>query len=397
MILRKLSILLLLLSSFRVFGQTWISNVSAVPGSTTAVITWNTAVPATAKVKYGLSSAYGKLSVTDSSARLSHSITLTGLTVSSTYHFRPISKDSDAISVNGKDYTFTTTGNAVSGFRFTSWADTKSGTAVLASLSRQAKPLNSAFTIYAGDLESAGSTTTGLNSWKAALNGNVDNGTFDRSFSVRGNHDASNSSTWQNYFNFAGVASAIGTTNYSVFTLNQTYSFDYSNAHFVGIDDVGAAPLITAGQINWLDADLAAAEARGLTHAFIFFHGPLYCVETVHCSCTTRTCATNSTVASIIAVLNNHPIVSAIFNGHEHVLAYVQVDSTRIPSATHQWEQFVIGTAGAELYECDLGARTDWCAAKPGFATIDVAGPTFAVNVFAQGTTTPVKTWSFTK
>ncbi|PYY18631.1 MAG: hypothetical protein DMG61_00040, partial [Acidobacteria bacterium] len=89
MILRKLSILLLLLSSFRVFGQTWISNVSAVPGSTTAVITWNTAVPATAKVKYGLSSAYGKLSVTDSSARLSHSITLTGLTVSSTYHFRP--------------------------------------------------------------------------------------------------------------------------------------------------------------------------------------------------------------------------------------------------------------------------------------------------------------------
>ena len=277
--------------------------------------------------------------------------------------------------------------SSVYAFLFVSWGDTKTGTSSLATLSNQAKALSPLFTIYTGDLIDSGSGEGTLDTWKAALNGGTNNGTFDITFPVRGNHDSGTSTIWPTYFDLRGVASRIGATNYTELNPDTTYSFDYDNSHFVGIDVLGDVTAMSSAQITWLNNDLTAAEARGLTHAFLFWHGPIYAVDD-HC------CPTPP--SNLITVLNSHPIVSATFHGHEHVIAYTHIDNTRISAVTHPFEEFVTGAAGAGLYSCRSG-RSDWCLSANSFATIDVSGATFTVNAYRQGTTTPVKTWTFTK
>ncbi len=280
-------------------------------------------------------------------------------------------------------------------FRFVSWGDTKSARDELASLSNQAVLLNPNFTIYAGDLESNGFTLSGMNAWKDAMNGYSDNGMFDKTFPVRGNHDASNASGWQSYYDLGSTAQSLGATNYSALYEDLTYSFDYGNSHFIGVDVLGDADRLSYEQVSWIDNDLAAAEARGLTHGFVFFHGPIYCVDG-HCSCTTRTCPLDPVVVSLIEVFNEHPIVSATFHGHEHTYAHVHIDDTRIPEVTHPFEQFVTGSAGAGPSDCIPG-RTDYCMPSHGFVNVDVSGNSFTVDFYEMGTTSSVKTMTFTK
>ena len=76
--------------------------------------------------------------------------------------------------------------------------------------------------------------------------------------------------------------------------------------------------------------------------------------------------------------MNKHASISATFHGHEHVLAYVHIDSSRISGVTHPWEEFVSGGAGAPLYSCASG-RSDYCTSNEGFVTIDVSGRAYLV------------------
>lgn len=280
-------------------------------------------------------------------------------------------------------------------FRFVAWSDTQGGNTTLAALSAQVLTLNPAFTLYAGDGESQGFTTSGRNRFLAAIDGNSSNGVSAMTFFVRGNHDRSDTSGWQQYYELASVAGAVGATHYSAFTPDLTYSFDYQNSHFVAIDVLGDADVITPAQISWLDSDLAAAEVRGLTHAFIYFHGPIFCVESVHCEFTGK--SGSYAPQALIEVLNKHPLVSASFHGHEHVLAYTHMDTTRLPSLTHDFEEIVAGTAGSPLYTCDLPSRTEWCDSVKGFATVDVSGPAVRISFYQQGSSTPIKTIDFSK
>lgn len=297
---------------------------------------------------------------------------------------------------------------AQSSVMFVSWADTKEAITDLSMLSDQAALLNPDFTIYEGDLESSGFTQGGMDQWRAAMDGQLTgnttpNGMFDIVFPVRGNHDSSNTSGWQSYFDFQATANRIGATNY---TFNPgeddlTYSFDYENAHFIGVDVTGDASSITSAQVQWIDTDLAAAEARGLTHAFIYFHGPIYCVDG-HCSCSTRVCSISSSVQNLIGVLNTHPIVSATFHGHEHTYAHTYIDHTRIPpdgafeGVTHPFHQFVTGDAGAGPNACNAN-RCDYNMVQHGFVTVDVNGPNVEVTFYQQGSMDPVNIISFTK
>lgn len=275
---------------------------------------------------------------------------------------------------------------ATGGFRFVSMGDTKSGTTTLAALSNQAKALSPVFIIYPGDLVSTGFSQGPMDTWKAALDGNNGNGMADKTFVVRGNHDSSNAAGWQGFFDMAGMVSRVGGSNYSALNDDLTYSFDYSNAHFVGIDVTGNASLITAGQTSWLDGDLSAAEGRGLTHAFIFFHGPIYYVDS----------HSGSVPLGLITVLNKHPIVTATFHGHEHVYAYVNMTSVRVPQITLPFAQFVTGNAGAGAYSCAAG-RSDYCANVAGLATVDVNGETVTVSIYQSGNGTPLKTFTLNK
>jgi hypothetical protein len=80
---------------------------SGTPGATSATITWTTNKPASSTIAFGPATAYGSAS---SSAvfTTSPSITLSGLTAASTYHFQVQSTDAAGNLATSSDQTFTT-------------------------------------------------------------------------------------------------------------------------------------------------------------------------------------------------------------------------------------------------------------------------------------------------
>ncbi len=86
--------------------------VVATPSTASATITWTTSDRASTKVEYGTTASYGFLTALSDTASpvTSHSVTLTGLTTCTTYHFRVRSVDVFDAETLGSDTTFTTTG-----------------------------------------------------------------------------------------------------------------------------------------------------------------------------------------------------------------------------------------------------------------------------------------------
>ena len=87
-----------------------ISNVqvSVAPNKRSATITWSTDIPADSQVEYGTTTAYGAFSPLDGTLVTSHSVTLTGLTRFTTYHYRVYSRNSvGELTISG-DFSFTT-------------------------------------------------------------------------------------------------------------------------------------------------------------------------------------------------------------------------------------------------------------------------------------------------
>ncbi len=84
-----------------------ISSVASSTSDTIATITWTTDENASSRVDFGTTSSYGTAS-TSAVLTTSHSITLSGLTVSTLYHFRVQSTDASSNTATSIDYTFTT-------------------------------------------------------------------------------------------------------------------------------------------------------------------------------------------------------------------------------------------------------------------------------------------------
>jgi hypothetical protein len=282
----------------------------------------------------------------------------------------------------------------VANFRFVSWGDSRDNPGVLASLSTQVKalPTQPAFTIFNGDLCASWSTSC-IQSWVGYLNGSNSNGMSNITFAVRGNHDSgSSNAAWSSFFSQSVISTRIGATNYSYLSTKPdlTYAFDYQNVHFVGIDLPGGdVSSMDSGTIAWLNSDLTAAESRGVQAEFLFWHGPPYYMDG-HAS-------TPST--ALVNVLNNHPKIMAIFNGHEHLIGHVTLNQNLVPGLTsHTIEEFITGTAGAPAYSCSTSRSHDFCNTYNAFATIDVlSGTQFTVSIYKQGVTTPQFTQTYTK
>ncbi|GEM_PF-2289437 len=90
-----------------------ISNVTAInitPG--TATITWNTDEASDSQVEYGTDTNYGTVSPLDVNRVTAHSVTISGLAATTTYHYRVKSKDATGnLAVSG-NFTFTTSSPA---------------------------------------------------------------------------------------------------------------------------------------------------------------------------------------------------------------------------------------------------------------------------------------------
>jgi hypothetical protein len=79
--------------------------------TSSATITWFTTEPATSQVAYGTTTAYGATSTLNSSLTFFHSVTLTGLAASTTYHFQVMSSDASGNDAVSADMTLTTDAN----------------------------------------------------------------------------------------------------------------------------------------------------------------------------------------------------------------------------------------------------------------------------------------------
>ena len=289
-------------------------------------------------------------------------------------------------------------------FRFAVWGDATDLLQYVVTNAAQIRELDVAprFSLFVGDLYDTGFNLDAVAALRGAMDGNQTNGLSGTMFPVRGNHDliggASATAGWQSYFDVAKRVSGgdptkgvpgIGGSNYAcpAGCDSLTYSFDYQSAHFVGMDIPGDVTLVTASQLTWLDDDLTAAEVRGLQHAFLFWHGPVY-------SCGSRHDGIDAP-ASLIAVLNKHPIVSAVFGGHAHVAAWTLMYTNRIASITDAFQAFIVPPVAEGLASLPDTKRCDYGFGDlRGFAIVDVLGPSFTVSFHVQDD--PVPRWTRT-
>jgi len=231
-------------------------------------------------------------------------------------------------------------------------------------------------------------------------------GIFNKTYFTRGNHDNENSGdavTWENFFSTSPNirVDPAGITNYTpINSANyyMTYSFQYGNSMFITVDSPGDTGQIDATEYSFMDARLTYAESIGLTHAFIYFHGGEYPIESVHSNCSAKTDA-SCTSTTFINLVNKHPIISATIHGHEHLEAWIHMDNTRVASLTHPYEEFFTSPASlTNNYTSYLyPARVDYYDNHTGiaFGTFSVNGSSFTVNFYRNG----VSVWSqtFTK
>lgn len=293
--------------------------------------------------------------------------------------------------------------SAQTAFRFVSFGDSQNNSADLAITAAQMGSLNPAFLIFNGDLENDGATASNINTMVSGL------GTLlSRTFLVRGNHDnhlSGSAAAWQSYFANLSRPLPNGVTNYVGIDSGSnylSYSFDYGNSRFIGMDVPGDIGNLTSAQYTFMDSRLADAQSKGLTHAFIYFHGGEYCIETVHCGCTAANDA-RCTPANFINLANKYPVLTATFHGHEHVLGWVHMDSSRISTLTRSYEEFY--TSPSTIYnsydEKVYPARMDYYLSNVGngrgFAAIDINGSSFTFSIYLTGTTSPKWSRTFTK
>ncbi|MBI5020719.1 MAG: S8 family serine peptidase [Ignavibacteriales bacterium] len=86
-----------------------ISNVQAINiSSNSATITWTTDESSNSVVNYGLTTGYGS-SASNATMVTAHSVTLTALSMNTTYHYAVSSTDASNNTATSVDYTFTTT------------------------------------------------------------------------------------------------------------------------------------------------------------------------------------------------------------------------------------------------------------------------------------------------
>ena len=76
---------------------------------TSAIIIWTTSEPATSQIDYGLTKPYSSTTPLDQNLVTSHSITLSGLSTSSTYHFSVKSRDNSGHEALSSDNILSTT------------------------------------------------------------------------------------------------------------------------------------------------------------------------------------------------------------------------------------------------------------------------------------------------
>jgi hypothetical protein len=182
-------------------------------------------------------------------------------------------------------------------FTFAVAGDTQGALADLAAHAEAIAETPAAFWLLTGDMTSS-SSQKNWNPWFHAFAPVLDRAVV---MPVRGNHEVS-------YGTFYGQFPVPVEPDLPWALLGHAWSFDYGNAHVVGLDATVAVEVEPIAA--WLDADLAAAAADpGIDWKIVFFHYPAYSAST-H-GCTAR-------VLDHWAPVLEARGVDLVFSGHDH-------------------------------------------------------------------------------
>ncbi len=212
----------------------------------------------------------------------------------------------------------------------------------------QIKTLDPDLVIAAGDLVSnckgKSDDAKDYADWK-----NVLGPLASKTYAVQGNHDRVEDKDkcdqfWQNIFTFP--------TNGPAGFSELVYSLDFKNSHFVFLDsDKPDGHQINDVQRNWLEQDLAKNK---MTNTFVIFHEPAFPTGAKIDESLDVQASQRNDLWQILDKYN----VTAVFNGHEHIVSRRKIDSSVFPGAKNSIYQFVF--ANTDSFNHDLP--------KPGVA-----------------------------
>jgi hypothetical protein len=267
-------------------------------------------------VEYGLTGAYGS-TVNIPTLTNFHHVELTGLTPSTTYHYRIRSSDHTV----GTDNTFRTADVDTTAFRFVVFGDPRGvQTSNEPYYTRHqalcdwiaAQGYN--FALETGDTVWGGGVTALYP--LAAQNWWMDFYRLERNLSgsrpimaTMGNHEVQppDSGGAVNYIYYYDLYEGAFPTNGTAGNRGRVYSFNYGNAHFVCMSSFQIDVTL---QKNWLIADLTAAKANpNIKWIIVFMHAPLY-------TTTGHTVAQNM-IDAWAPVFESYG-VDIVFGGHNH-------------------------------------------------------------------------------
>jgi len=325
-------------------------------GRDRVTLMWRTSTPARQSVDYTPAFGYvpGFLydySSAETAASTRHELTLTGLQPGTTYRYR-LREDSTVVA-SGDAYTFQTdAGPQDPQFAFFATADIGEDPAsggqqeATQAMIRRLAP-RADFGLVVGDVvypdgRSSDYDANLMRPWADLLCNTT-------AWPVPGNHD------WRvdPDSNFAREWSLPGNEHY--------YSFDYGNAHFIGLDTGDGFLYDETNQLAWLENELRTR--RDATWTFVFYHFPLH-------TCTYK--GDEPELRDKLLPILDRYHVDVVFNGHAHtyerlypILGLQPVDQAQNPYYTDPHGTiYIVSGAGAKI---KTGKPTTYCGPTAAF------------------------------
>jgi hypothetical protein len=379
------------------------------PTNSIVINWWNPFAAGDSTVAYGTTSSYGSTVTVPATAKPNfHHVELTGLTPSTTYHYKISSSD----GTNGTDKTFTTADTMADAntfsFSFAMYGDprgTQSANEPYYSRHQAVCDWIAAqgykFALETGDIVwgggiSAANPLTAQGYYQDFYNLERNLAGSKVIMATMGNHevqpvDAGGTVTYIYYYDL--YTGAFPTNGPAADGKGRVYSFNYGNAHFVSLSSF---QIDVTAQKNWLIADLTAARANpNIKWVFVMMHAPLY--------------TTNGHVVAQSMIDAWAPVFEAygvdiVFGGHNHCYERsYPIRSGQVAADGHAPIYLTNGMGGAEfnstlsspLFAASYGSQS--LGAQTVVTGITISGLHLSVNTIANATGVPVDSFTLEK
>jgi len=257
------------------------------------------------------------------------------------------------------EFRFTTApapGDAPTPFRFVVLGDSNFGYVTWGELTTAIAAHEPDFVVHTGDVLQKGNSQV---EWMAWFDGGQDLLGSHHLLVAHGNHDE----LARLYF---GHFVHPGNEEY--------YSFDWSDAHFVMLNDSEREGDFYLGEeVDFLQSDLAATYS---TWTFAFHHRPPYCSHD----------GGNTTIRNAWAPTYDEHHVDIVFNGHWHLYERtVPIWSEMEAASDAEGTYYVVtGGAGAAGYECGDEWFTHVCEETFNYVVVDIDGSDLRLTAYRK-------------